>query len=208
MVARVRQQHNTSGRTYTPGASYLDIGALEQRVYGIEKGQTTLAERIESLSSGLDSRIDRLTQAMERRSQPQWQAMSVGVSVLGLVGGLVAYLLMGQIEAVRGRAFENRDSVVKLSDMLRSDYIPKSELVGQRQDDQLRVERLADSLVSLRQDSISRADHQALTDRITRIEQTFGSTYSVGDVLKDIQNRLQRLESRPMRIPLDTGSNP
>lgn len=208
MVARVRQQHNTSGRTYTPGASYLDIGALEQRVYGIEKGQTTLAERIESLSSGLDSRIDRLTQAMERRSQPQWQAMSVGVSVLGLVGGLVAYLLMGQIEAVRGRAFENRDSVVKLSDMLRSDYIPKSELVGQRQDDQLRVERLADSLVSLRQDSISRADHQALTDRIARIEQTFGSTYSVGDVLKDIQNRLQRLESRPMRIPLDTGSNP
>lgn len=198
MAQRSRpQQHNASGRTYVP--NYTSIDALEQRVYGIEKGQTTLAERIDSLSTGLDARIDRLTQAMERRSQPQWQAMSVGVSVLGLVGGLVAYLLMGEIQSVRDRSFENRDNIVKLADAMHNDFVPRVELNGWRTDDQSRADRLSESLMQLRQDAISKADHAALTDRVSRIEQTFGSTYSIGDVLKDIQSRLQRLESRPMR---------
>lgn len=78
------------------------------------------------------------------------------------------------------------------------------ELVeSQRLDDQKRVDRLSDALSGLRADAITKSDHEALIERLTRVEQSVGSTYPLGEVLKDVQSRLQRVEERgnALRVP-------
>ena len=129
----------------------------------------------------------------------QW-AIGIIVSVAIFVVssfGVAGYLLVGaQINAVLQTALDNKAAAEKLSDLLRDDYIPRTELNGWRVDDQARLERLSQSMSQLRSDSITHSEHQALIDRISSLEKAFGATYSIGDVLKNLQDRLQRIEDR------------
>lgn len=184
------------GPAIANGGVAFDLGALEQRVLSVERGQATLASRIEEMGRGIDGRIDRLAQLIERRAQPQWQAFTAIWGVVVVVGGIIYLLISVQIGANRSQIDEARDDRLALARLLREDYVPRVELSGWRADDKDRLAQLAGAVADLRGNTITKSDHEALIDRVSRIEQTWGSTYSIGDVLKNIQDRLQRLEDR------------
>lgn len=190
--------------------SKQDYGVLEQRIYGVEKAQTVLGERVEALASGLDARIDRLTMAqernhaalldkLERRSAPAWQAFSViafvSIFIIGSFGGLSMLLIQSQIGAAQDRTIENRQLI--------NQRLPIEEFKVWIDGINRRAEGQAQALMQLRTEAVSHPEHQALSERVTRTEGALGSITPVGDVLKDIQQRLQRLEERPWRMRED-----
>lgn len=67
---------------------------------------------------------------------------------------------------------------------------------SQREDDQKELVGLSGEVKELKADAITHAEHAALIDRIMRLELTIGNTYPLGDVMKDIQIRLQKVEER------------
>lgn len=195
---------------YTARNTY-DIGALEQRVYGIEKGQTALAERIDALASGFDGRLDRLASAIEKRSQPQWQAISIFVTIsIFLSGGLFAMLSSAQGRLERDIANINADLVREVADIqaqIQTQLVPRAELDDRREIAGQRTERIEADILRLHESTYPREVHlerwAAFTAELNhireeqqRLSDTLTSISPAGNVLNDLADRIERLESR------------
>lgn len=213
-----RARTNAAGRTYIGNGSY-DIGALEQRVYGIEKSQTALVERINEMAHGFEGRFDRLaasleartadlSSAIEKRSSPQWQAVSVGVTLIGMVGLIVYSLIQTQI------ARHGEDI-----DLLQAQIVPRAEIDDRREISGQRTERIEADIQRLIASTYPREVHlerwaafsaeldhhreemKAIREDVTAISPT-------GSVLDSLADRIGRLESRWIDRRMDQNDGP
>lgn len=204
-------RHNGTGRTYMPRSSTND--ALEQRVYGVEKGQSALSERIDNLGTGIDGRLDRLTATIERRFSefaaartPQWGAFSiiatVSIFVIASFGALAVAFIQGNIGYLDRRIDEQRAGVeMRITrtelDQRLAGITSLSDVVAANGKD--RDDRVSTAIMELRRESVSQAEHAALLDRVTKTETAIGAITPAGSVIQDVLDRLKRLEERPYR---------
>jgi hypothetical protein len=187
------------------------IGSLEERVHGVERNQTALAERINAVSEALEGRFDRLTinidarldkisEALENRSKGILPALSFTWSIVIVVVGGFYLLVNSQIQNNSEMIGAVSQSQVRVAEILRTETMPRIEADKLRADDMAMVREMDADIDQIRMGYVARPEYavqiNGLTERIGRIEALFGSTYSIGDVLKDIQDRLQRLEER------------
>lgn len=128
------------------------------------------------------------------------QAISIIVTVAGIVlsivGGLAFLFVNGAISGVQERTTENRIAIEKAADEFRTDIKDLNTLLRDHYATEDELERVRAALVALRADTVTLDAHQAILDRTTRLESTVGNITPVGDVLKDMQDQIKRLQNQ------------
>lgn len=86
MVARVKTQP--------------DYGALEQRVYGLERG-------IGELSANVNAFISNINQKLDERSKIPWAAFALAFSVITAIGAMAYWPILVQLSDLRDKVGQN-----------------------------------------------------------------------------------------------------
>ena len=183
----------------------VNIGALQQRVYGLEQAVNNISQQLTSISQQITS-----------GAKPNWSVLvsTAGFCLLfaGAIGGL-AYapirenqndLKLASVEtnkAVAALANQTSFQVNQLSKEMGRDYVSVRELDGRSSRTRAEIDRLNTDMnaqdVSLRR-VIEQADAN-LQRQIDDQKKAFGDTFSLRDALQQMQREIDRLktERRP-----------
>lgn len=144
-----------------PGPS--NLGALEERVTGLERA-------IDHVSSSIDT----LGKEFRERQRFPWAAIWGGVSVLLVVIGMFGAIVIWGFNSYLAGNNENFDrfhaDFIKLSDSV----VPRGEHEGHW--------------------SAQTTADENLQRQIDDVRSVFGSTYSLGDQIQNLGDRIERLE--------------
>lgn len=167
-----------------------DIGALEQRVYGVEQSLQAISQQIGALGSKI-----------EERAKIPWPALGVMLSFLTIVGGLVWYPVKGDLGRLETAMIKIVDSVptnreIEASSKRRDDW--------QRQVEE-RFSRVETKQEVDKKEIVPRGEHQEkwagqtqitanLQRQIDEFRRDFGSTYSLRDAFGNVQRKVDELE--------------
>lgn len=121
--------------------------------------------------------------------------ITVAMGVVSVVGALSLLFINGQIGDVRSRAIENRATIEKDEDQARFDFREVDTRIRETPSKE-EVERIRVALMGLRADSVTMDAHNAVLDRVTRLEATIGDITPVGDVLKSMQDQIKTLQNQ------------
>jgi hypothetical protein len=151
-----------------------NIGALEERVTGLERAVTHIS-----------TSIDALGKEFRERQRFPWAAIWGGLSVLLVVIGMFGAIVIWGFNSYLGGINENFSR-------FHSDYV-----------------KLADSVVP-RGEHESKWGTQAAVDagiqrQMDELRAAFGATYSLGDAIKDLGARLDRLEQLRLQQSVEVG---
>jgi hypothetical protein len=150
-----------------------NLGALEERVTGVERA-----------ISHISSSIDALGKEFRERQRFPWAAIWGGVSVLLVIVGMFGAIVIWGFNSYLSGMTDNFDrfhaDFVKLQDSV----VPRGEHIGHW-------------------DAQVTADAN-LQRQIDELRATFGGTYSLGDQIKNLGDRLARLE----QLRLDQSKAP
>lgn len=173
-----------------------DIGALEQRVYGLEQGVAGISSQIGALSSKLDE-----------RGRTQWGVLaSIAGVVLTFVialGGLAYW----PIQAQQQDAKLVLARVVEILQGLPERFVTIRELDARAGRTQSDLTRLAADLRQIENVTVPRGEHAerwraleasdaALQKQVDDLKRQFGDTFSLRDALIQMQRRMDNLEER------------
>lgn len=184
----------------------FDPGAMEQRVYGIEQSVSALGQSTATQINALSQQITNLATKIDERGKMPWPALSVMLSALVVIGGLVWY-------PVKNDLTRTESLLIKLSDTVSEKYVTKeqSATAGQRRDDWQRVaeerfKRVESDADRLQTSIVPRGEHEekwrgnegqiaALKGQIEDLKKTFGDTYGPRDALLQLLRRVEQLEA-------------
>lgn len=180
---------NPSGKSMNQdNAAIATLGirtqALEGRVNELSSSlnavQTALSSEIRGISQALGAKID------ERSRQP-WQLY---VSVLIGIFSLYAYIDNSKIGPLKEKDQDLIASVKEMSAIIRNDMVPERVHSRQWAQNDERFQRLEERI---------KFGETAAIDRVKRLEEQYGQTYSIRDALQNFSSRLERLEQPPLR---------
>src|SRR4051812_42816183 len=69
----------------------IDLGALEQRVYNLGGGHDDLRKEVRGLESKMDSGFLLLAQKIDQKTTPNWQPISIAVTIMIAIFGALYY---------------------------------------------------------------------------------------------------------------------
>lgn len=190
--------------TDQPSGNGYNVGALEERVTGIERGL-----------SGVQASVESLAKDVRDRQKFPWPAIWGGVSVLLVVVSMFgAVVIFGFMAYIDGTSQGQDRLQTQLSTFL-ANSVSRTELEERRTASNQRTERIEDQLQRLADGIVPRGEHeghwdtQATADailqrQIDQMRADFGSSFSLNDTLKAIIERVDRLE----QIRLEQGTRP
>ena len=171
----------------------VNIGALQQRVYGLETGQRSMADSVSALSSKVETLFASLASKIEERSRPQYPLLiSIGLFGLAVVSsvGWLAYA------PIRENQTDLKQAMVEMSKAV-SERVSIRELDGRAARTQADIARLNTDLNS--QDLNSRRSMEQADANLQRqlddMKKQFGDTFSLRDALLQMQRRIDQLEA-------------
>lgn len=154
--------------------------ALEGRVNELSSSlnavQTALSSEIRGISQALGAKID------ERSRQP-WQLY---VSVLIGIFSLYAYIDNSKIGPLKEKDQDLIASVKEMSAIIRTDMVPARTHAREWEQNDERMRRIDERI---------KFGEAATTDRIKRLEEQFGNTWSIRDALTALDSRIKHFES-------------
>lgn len=186
----------------TPTGNGYNVGALEERVTGLERGVAAIG-----------ASVDRLANEVRDRQKFPWGAASFALGVLGLLGAVVVFGFMAYIGAIQG----SQDRLQAQLSTWIDNSVSRSELEERRAATATRFDRLEDAVLRLTDGIVTRGEHESKWDaetasasnlqrQIDQIRTDLGSSFSLNDALKDISDRIARLEE--LRLQMSVGRNP
>lgn len=160
-----------------------DLGALEQRVYGLEKA----VGDISSMIAGLSSKID-------ERSRTSWPTLAAFASVLVLV--------MGALGALATKPMESSLNDIKSSLPL---FVTRAEATVARTQIERELARLNMALEKADSAIVPRGEHQEkwrgndqalgnIQRQVDEIRRDYGQTYSLRDAFAQMQRKVDDME--------------
>lgn len=197
----VHDMPNGSGRMMSEEAS-INIGALQQRVYGLESGQRSMADSVSALSSKVETLFASLASKIEERSRPQYPLLiSLGLFGLAVVSsvGWLAYA------PIRENQNDLKLALVELTKTLGKDFVTIRELDNRSArtvDERKRIEL---DVVNIQKELVPRAEHaerwRSVDNQFTSqqrqiddIKRFNADLISVPSFLKDMNERLRSME--------------
>lgn len=181
---------------------YLDAvqAQLGERVTNLGRRQTDLESEMRTGFRTIEQSIASLSSNLADRNKPQWQALSVMLAFAAILGGL-AYM------PIREATSDLKLSVTALA----SATVTRQEMDWRQargQEDRLRMES---SINQVRTDQVPRAEldrtfvayDQRFSDLQRQIDDSntrFGSTYTLGDYISRLTERLDTLEERTLSL--------
>lgn len=173
----------------TPGQAQtsIDLGALSQRVTGLESGLAGLSLRVEQSGQSLSSQISSLARTIDERGKTQWPVL------IGVAGLMLAFMSsVGALAYLPIKA-----DVLRVEEGIRT-------TVSMREFDAYRGNANA-AIRDLRNETIprnvaeerNRTQDQAIQNiqrQIDELGKRTGEIYSARDVIIDLKQRLDRYE--------------
>lgn len=175
----------------------VNIGALQQRVFGLENSQRNLADSFTSLASRVETLFANLSSKIEESRRPQYTLLiSVGMFGLAVVSavGWLAYAPIRENQTdLKGAMVDMAKTVAGLGEKFVS--IREADARGGRtQADIIRLNAdITSQEVNLRR-SIEQGDAN-LQRQIDDQKKAFGDTFSLRDALLQMQRRIDQLEA-------------
>jgi hypothetical protein len=174
----------------------VNIGALQQRVFGVENSQRALSDSLSSLAARVETLFAGLSSKIEERSRPQYPLLIsiglFGLAVLSSVGWL-AYA------PIRENQADLKLAMVDMAKIIGSQgerFVSIRELDGRSGRSRAEMDRINSDLtaqeVNLRR-TIETGD-AALQRQIDDQKKAFGDTFSLRDALMQMQRRIDQLE--------------
>lgn len=184
----------------------FNIGALQQRIFGLESGHQGLTTAMTSLTSRVETLFANLSAKIDDRSRPQWSLLvSLGLLGLAFVStvGALAYWPIRETQSDLKLAVVE---ITKVLSVLPDRFITLRELdmrqmrtIGEfaRINTDLRT---LDAQVVPRNELAERwrsSDQQSLNTQrqIDELKKSFTDTFSLRDALLQMQRRLDGLEA-------------
>lgn len=186
----------------------VNIGALQQRVFGLENSQRNLADSFTSLASRVETLFANLSSKIEEKSRPQYPLLisigMFGLAVLTSVGWLAyspirdgqAEMKVTVSEMAKAIAASN-DRLASAMERANDRFVTIRELDQRsgrtRQDiDRLNTDLNAQELGRRRELEQAAANLQR---QIDDQKKAFGDTFSLRDALQQMQRRIDQLEA-------------
>lgn len=176
-----------------------NVAALDERVTGLERSVATIAQS-----------LDGLAKEIRERQRFPWAVVLSGVSVMlfifSMLGGIVLWSFNGYLSG-------NSDALDRLqSQMLIS--VPRTEYEERKLATDERTDRIESELQRLSDSIVPRGEHAGhwqaqatdtanLQRQIDEVRSVFGSTYSLGDAIATLQERIDRLEQLRLQQSVD-----
>lgn len=163
-------------------------------------GFNQLGNSLSSSTNETRTSIAALSASMAERSRPQWQALSVMLGVVVILGGLVYW-------PIREATADQKAALALVAEKM----VTRDELDWRAARGAEERARTDAAIADLRASDVTRAEWQErnrardgeiaeLSRRIDEVRQQMGSVYGTRDVLLDLRERLDRLE-RDRLIP-------
>lgn len=167
-------------------------GAVGARVTALERQYTAIS-----------SKLDALTEKMDARRAVPWGAIGTGVAMLAFLGGIViwafsAYIL--QIQVAQQSADRRIEQLAMVT-------VPRAELDDRRIVSNARTDRIEADILRIQEGIVPRGEHSerwrstdaeiaGVQRQLDQLRADFGGTYSLKDALRDLQQRLERIENK------------
>lgn len=194
-----------NGENYELQDAATRIGILSQRTTNLETvvgdvrrelNQSILGlnQSIGAMSTRVDERFNSIASTIAERSRPQWQALSVMLAALVVMGGLLYWPVREQAEDMKG-------AISKIVDRM----VTQEELVWRSDRGKEDRDRTFASIADLRSGSVTRnewSERNASRDlqiinlqrEIDELKRSTLATYNVRDVILALQSQVERLQ--------------
>lgn len=184
----------------------VNIGALQQRVYGLESGLRTINDNFSSLSARVETLFAGLSSKIEERSRPQYPLLIsiglFGLAVIAAVGGLAYAPIRENQSDLKLAMVEMAKTVGSLGER----FVSIRELDGRSSRTRSEMERVNADLKALESVTVPRGEHTErwrgfdsavvnLQRQIDDQNKKFGDTFSLRDALQQMQRRIDQLET-------------
>lgn len=188
----------------------VNIGALQQRVYGLETGLRSIGDNFSNLSARVETLFAGLSSKIEERSRPQYPLLIsiglFGLAVIAAVGGLAYAPIRENQTDLKMAMVEMAKTVGSLGER----FVSIRELDGRSGRTQSEMARVNADLKALEAVTVPRGEHTErwrgfdaavvnLQRQIDDQNKKFGDTFSLRDALQQMQREIDRLraERRP-----------
>lgn len=186
----------------------VNIGALQQRVFGLESSQRAIGENVANLASRVESLFAGLSSKIEERSRPQYSLLIslgvLGLAVIAAVGGL-AYA------PIRENQSDLKLAVVEMTKQiggLGEKFVSIRELDARSGRTREEMARLNLDLTNLGKDMVPRAElverfrsfdaqDTNLQRQLDELKRFNTNLVPAPDFLKSLDDRMRALERRP-----------
>jgi hypothetical protein len=197
---------NGSNRLMSDEAS-VNIGALQQRVYGLESGQRALADGLSNLSSRVETLFAGLATKIEDRSRPQYPLLiSIGVFGLAVLTS-VGWLAYAPIRESQTDLKSGLVELAKAFGAAGERFVTIRELDGRAArttSDLIRINADIKAIEEVTVPRVEQAERMRSVDahfvnqqrQLDDIKKAFGDTFSLRDALIQMQRRIDMLESK------------
>lgn len=163
------------------------IATLNIRVTSIEGRVSELSNVVNGVQTALSSKIDTLATSLstkiEERGKTPW---AIYLSGLMAVFSLYAYIDNSKIGPLKEKDEDIRSSIKELTSIIRTDMVPARTHAREWEQNDERLQRVDEKI---------KFGESALIDRIKRLEDQFGQTWSIRDAITTFQNRIDKLEA-------------
>lgn len=196
----------------------INIGALQQRVFGLESGQQSIVQTLSSLQSRVEGLFSNLSAKIEERARPQWSLLvSIGGFALMFVvavGSLAYWPVRENLARLETEQREDRKAFLAalqgVADRFASmgeKFVTIRELDARTVRGQADFARLTTDIRTVVNDLVPRAEH---AERWRAVDQQFASYQrQIDDIkkfqadlvpakeyLRNIDDRLRSVETR------------
>lgn len=169
-----------------------DVGALWSRV-------DTLSDEVHGIRQSISS----LHQKLDDRQKTPWAAIGAGIAFLAFISVFILYGFNAYVGAIR----DAQDRTQIQIDRLTAVVVPRAELEDRREIANQRTERIEADLLRLQGNVYPREVHlerwSAFTAELNHIREEqseqrdqFNQLYPTSNVLENVLQRIERLESR------------
>lgn len=177
---------NPSGKS-TMNQDNAAIATLGIRTQALEGRVNELSSSLNAVQTALSSEIRGISQALgakiDERSRQPWQLY---VSVLIGIFSLYAYIDNSKIGPLKEKDQDLIAAVKEMGSIIRTDMVPSRVHAREWEQNDERMRRIDERI---------KFGEAATVDRIKRLEDQFGQTWSIRDAITTFQNRIDKLES-------------
>lgn len=179
----------------------VNIGALQQRVFGLESSQRNLADGLSNLASRVETLFAGLATKIEERSRPQYPLLIslglLGLAVVSSVGWLAYAPIRENQTDLKAAIVEMTKSMAASAEKASERFVSIRELDGRSSRTRADMTRLNADLntqeIALRREMEQSSSN--LQRQIDDQKKQFGDTFSLRDALLQMQRRIDQLEA-------------
>ena len=190
--------------------------ALDDRVLGVVRHVRGLEHTMRENFGALAVRLDRLSTEMSAGQKTQWPvvwaAMGVCVSILGLIGGILYYPIRSELAETKATIVEVRKDLADRFDKMSTGFVSRQEIDWRATRAGGDRDRAGKVIATIRDAQVPRAEYEErwrgadqrnvdMQRQIDQVRAAFGETYSLRDFVRQMQERIDRLEARPRPPP-------